>query len=300
MGTAGDCDDSMMESFRGTIQIELLGRKAWKTRKELVNAIFEWIECWHNPQAKAFQPRDARPRRLRDTTQAARPRRLAPAPEVSGELGQGQKPSSATATSRNTGASTSPKSTSGSTQAQPKASTHSAPDPLTQNELYPSAMLPASRPASQENPQVGGLYTVLEPHRMVAVPPRRAGLGASVLSQSCQNLLEVVADAGRLLRAAQIAAAAGLSTDQARVEGLRSQCAGRGRPGQPLPCLRELLRSCWRWPSLLPSATWTRRTPRCPLTRWYPGETTTCLFRSAGSLGGSSPKLTRKFLYRRP
>jgi hypothetical protein len=101
---------------------------------------------------------------------------------------------------------------------------------------------------------------------------RRGGrvLGASALPQSCQDLVEVVADAGRPLRAAQIAAAAGLSTDQARVAGLRSQCAGRGRPGQPLLCLRELLRSCWRWPSLLPSATWTRRTPRCPLTRWYP------------------------------
>lgn len=109
-----------------------------------------------------------------------------------------------------------------------------------------------------------------QPRRVVAVPPRRAGLGASVLPQSCQDLVEVVADAGRPLRAAQIAAAAGLSTDQARVAGLRSQCAGRGRPGQPLLCLRELLRSCWRWPSQLPSATWTRRTPRCPLTRWYP------------------------------
>jgi hypothetical protein len=54
--------------------------------------------------------------------------------------------------------------------------------------------------------------------------------------QSCQDLLEVVADVGRPLRAAQIATAAGLSTDQARMEGLWSRCAGRGRPGQPLLC----------------------------------------------------------------
>jgi hypothetical protein len=69
----------------------------------------------------------------------------------------------------------------------------------------------------------------------------------------------MAAHASRPFRAAPIPAAAGLSVDQARVEGLRSQCAGRERPGQPLPCLRELLCSCWRWPSLLPSATWTRQ-----------------------------------------
>lgn len=38
MGTVGDCyDNSMMESFWGTMQIELLDRKAWKSRKELAN-----------------------------------------------------------------------------------------------------------------------------------------------------------------------------------------------------------------------------------------------------------------------
>ncbi len=53
MGTAGDCcDNSMMESFWGTMQIELPGRKAWKSRKELANAIFEWMECWYNPKRR--------------------------------------------------------------------------------------------------------------------------------------------------------------------------------------------------------------------------------------------------------
>jgi hypothetical protein len=46
-------------------------------------------------------------------------------------------------------------------------------------------------------------------HRVVAVPPWRAGLEASVLPQSCQDLLEVAADASRPFRAAPIAAAAG-------------------------------------------------------------------------------------------
>lgn len=50
MGTIGDCyDNAMMESFRGTMQLELLDTKSWKTRDELANSIFEWIECWYNP-----------------------------------------------------------------------------------------------------------------------------------------------------------------------------------------------------------------------------------------------------------
>ncbi|MEU3626911.1 integrase core domain-containing protein [Amycolatopsis coloradensis] len=46
MGTVGDCyDNAMMESFRDTLQLELLDTKQWKTRNQLANAIFEWIEC---------------------------------------------------------------------------------------------------------------------------------------------------------------------------------------------------------------------------------------------------------------
>lgn len=28
------------------MQLELLDTRTWKTRKELANAMFEWIECW--------------------------------------------------------------------------------------------------------------------------------------------------------------------------------------------------------------------------------------------------------------
>lgn len=50
MGTVGDCyDNSMMESFWGTMQLELLDTRTWKTREELTGAVFEWIECWYNP-----------------------------------------------------------------------------------------------------------------------------------------------------------------------------------------------------------------------------------------------------------
>jgi putative transposase len=49
MGTIGDCyDNSMMESFWGTLQLEVLDSRSWETRAALANAIFEWIECWYN------------------------------------------------------------------------------------------------------------------------------------------------------------------------------------------------------------------------------------------------------------
>jgi putative transposase len=53
MGTVGDCyDNAMMESFWGTMQLELLDSKTWQTRDRLANAIFEWIECWYNPNRR--------------------------------------------------------------------------------------------------------------------------------------------------------------------------------------------------------------------------------------------------------
>ena len=58
---------------------------------------------------------------------------------------------------------------------------------------------------------------------VMAVPPWRAGLEVSVLPQGYRDLLEVAEDAGRPLRAGQIAAAAGLSTDRGKVETLRSK-----------------------------------------------------------------------------
>jgi len=57
----------------------------------------------------------------------------------------------------------------------------------------------------------------------VAVPPWQEGTELSVLPRSYQDLLEVAADAGRPLRAAEFAAATGLSTAKAKVEGLRSK-----------------------------------------------------------------------------
>ena len=38
-----------MESFFGSMQIELLDRRSWPTRAGLAAAIFEWIEAFYNP-----------------------------------------------------------------------------------------------------------------------------------------------------------------------------------------------------------------------------------------------------------
>lgn len=57
----------------------------------------------------------------------------------------------------------------------------------------------------------------------VTVPPWQEGAEASVLPRLHQDLLEVAADAGRPLRAVEFAAAAGLDTKKAKVEGLRSR-----------------------------------------------------------------------------
>jgi transposase InsO family protein len=44
-----------MESFWSTMQIELLDRKRWKTRIELSNAIFDFIEIFHNRRRRHSQ-----------------------------------------------------------------------------------------------------------------------------------------------------------------------------------------------------------------------------------------------------
>ena len=53
MGSVGDCfDNAMVESFWSRMQVELLDRKRWHTRIELANAIFEYLEIWHNRQRR--------------------------------------------------------------------------------------------------------------------------------------------------------------------------------------------------------------------------------------------------------
>ena len=49
MGSIGDCyDNAMIEAFWSRMQVELLDTRRWKTRVELANAIFEYIEIFYN------------------------------------------------------------------------------------------------------------------------------------------------------------------------------------------------------------------------------------------------------------
>jgi transposase InsO family protein len=53
MGTVGDCfDNSPMESFWGTMQIELLNRKKWMTYLELATAMADYIVNFYNPSRR--------------------------------------------------------------------------------------------------------------------------------------------------------------------------------------------------------------------------------------------------------
>jgi putative transposase len=53
MGSIGDCyDNAVIESFWSRMQVELLDRQRWRTRIELANAIFEYLEIFHNRQRR--------------------------------------------------------------------------------------------------------------------------------------------------------------------------------------------------------------------------------------------------------
>ena len=78
----------MMESFWGTLQLELLDSKQWQTRDEPANAIFEWIECWYNPNSRPSSIGNAQPSHLRTPLHQTRPRPLTHTRKLSGERGQ--------------------------------------------------------------------------------------------------------------------------------------------------------------------------------------------------------------------
>jgi hypothetical protein len=45
-------DNAVIESFWARMQTELLDRRRWTTRVELANAIFEYLEIFHNRQRR--------------------------------------------------------------------------------------------------------------------------------------------------------------------------------------------------------------------------------------------------------
>jgi putative transposase len=53
MGTVGDAlDNAVAEAFWARMQVELLNRCRWRTRVELANAMFEYLEVFHNRQRR--------------------------------------------------------------------------------------------------------------------------------------------------------------------------------------------------------------------------------------------------------
>ena len=53
IGTIGDAyDNAVVESFWGSMQIELLNRKKWKSRIELSLAMIDWIEAFYNQRRR--------------------------------------------------------------------------------------------------------------------------------------------------------------------------------------------------------------------------------------------------------
>ncbi len=57
MGSIGDCyDNAVIESFWGRVQTELLNRRRCKTRIELANALFEYLEIFHNRRRRHSEP----------------------------------------------------------------------------------------------------------------------------------------------------------------------------------------------------------------------------------------------------
>lgn len=56
MGSIGDCyDNGMIEAFWSRMQVELLDTQTWGTRIELANAMFTYLEIWHNRQRRHGQ-----------------------------------------------------------------------------------------------------------------------------------------------------------------------------------------------------------------------------------------------------
>lgn len=53
MGTVGDAlDNAVIEAFWARMQVELLNRTRWRTRVEPANAMFEYLEVFHNRQRR--------------------------------------------------------------------------------------------------------------------------------------------------------------------------------------------------------------------------------------------------------
>jgi hypothetical protein len=80
---------------------------------------------------------------------------------------------------------------------------------------------PAESP--REESDSGPARSQGSPIGVLTVPPWRPGMDGSVLPQAYRDVLEVLVDAGKPLRAGHLAAALGLGEGAGKIEGLRSK-----------------------------------------------------------------------------
>jgi transposase InsO family protein len=71
----GNFDNAVMEAFWSRMHVELLDRKRWSTRVELANAMFEYLEIFHNRKRRhsslgMLTPVEFEARRRKPTTAA--------------------------------------------------------------------------------------------------------------------------------------------------------------------------------------------------------------------------------------
>jgi transposase InsO family protein len=76
MGSIGDCYDAMIESFCGRVQVELLNRQRWRTRIDLANALFEYLEIFRNRRRRHSALGMLTPSRIRTPGRASRARSM--------------------------------------------------------------------------------------------------------------------------------------------------------------------------------------------------------------------------------
>ena len=77
MSRRGNChDNAVAESFFNLLKRERIRRRTYKTRADARQDVFDYIEMFYNPQAKAHEERDAVARRLRTAAENDNRRRL--------------------------------------------------------------------------------------------------------------------------------------------------------------------------------------------------------------------------------
>jgi hypothetical protein len=96
---------------------------------------------------------------------------------------------------------------------------------LYSDETVSEAEPEAGGPVEASRPEAGeeGPFGMGSPVGVRLVPPWTPELAVGVLPRSYQDIVEVLADAVRPMRAHHICAALGLSTDKSKVEGFRSK-----------------------------------------------------------------------------